>query len=72
MHKRASAFRWPALAAAAGTAVRWAWGVGPGILGAAGISIAAGGLVQTFAHQGGVWVAVAVASLFALAIDLRG
>lgn len=69
-----SAFRKSGAAAfvATGSAIRWAWHVGPAVAGMAAVSVAAGGLVQTFAHAGGVYVGLAVAGVFAIAIDLKG
>jgi len=57
---------------ATGGAIRWAWHVGPAVAGMAAVSVAAGGIVQSFAHAGGVYVGLAVAGLFLIAIDLKG
>jgi hypothetical protein len=67
-----SAIKWVKVASGAGRAWKWAWSVGPGLAGAAGLSSAAGGLVQTFAGAGGVWAGVGLASVFMLIIDLKG
>jgi hypothetical protein len=59
-------------AVAVGKSIRWAWHIGPAIAGMAAVSAGAGGIVQSFAHAGGVYVALAVGGLFAIAIDLKG
>jgi hypothetical protein len=69
-----SAFRKSGAAAfvATGSAIRWAWHVGPAVVGMCAVSAGTGGIVQSFAHAGGVYVGLAVAGLFAIAIDLKG
>jgi hypothetical protein len=69
-----SAFRKSAVSGwvATGHAIRWAWHVGPAVAGMGAVSAGAGGIVQSFAHAGGVFVGLVVAGLFAIAIDLKG
>lgn len=57
---------------AAGSAIRWGWHVGPAVFGMAGVSVGVGGIVQTFAGGGGVFVGLVVGGVFAIAIDLKG
>lgn len=57
---------------ATGSAIRWAWHVGPAVVGAAAVSAGAGGIVQSFAHAGGAFVGLALAGLFLIALDLNG
>jgi hypothetical protein len=59
-------------AAVAGMAIRWGWHVGPAVAGMAAVSAGVGGIVQTFAHAGGVFVGLVVGGAFCLAIDLKG
>ena len=61
-----------AAAVTAGQGIRWAWHVGPAVAGMAAVSAGVGGIVQTFAGGGGVFVGLVVAGLFAIAIDLKG
>lgn len=59
------------LATAAGTAVRWSMSL-PGLLGAAGMSVAAGEIIgHVFGHGLTPWVALAVGAGFALRLDWR-
>jgi hypothetical protein len=69
-----SAFRKSAAsgAAAVGKAIRWGWHIGPAVAGMAGVSVGTGGIVQVFAGAGGVWAALVMGGLFAIAIDLKG
>lgn len=59
-------------AAAAGSAIRWGWHVGPAVFGMAAVSVGVGGIVQTFAGAGGVFVGLVTGGVFAIAIDLKG
>lgn len=61
-----------AVAAAGGSVIRWGWHIGPAILGMAAVSVGTGGIVQSFAHAGGVFVGLVVGGAFAIAIDLKG
>ena len=69
-----SAFRKSAVkgVVAAGSGIRWAWHVGPAVFGMAGVSVGVGGIVQTFAGAGGLFVGLVVGGVFAIAIDLKG
>ena len=69
-----SAFRKSAADAAdaAGKAIRWGWHIGPAVSGMAAVSVGVGGMVQSFAGRGGLFVGLAVAGVFAIAIDLKG
>lgn len=57
---------------AVGSAIRWGWHVGPAVVGMAAVSVGVGGIVQSFAHTGGLYVGLVVAGVFAVAIDLKG
>ena len=57
---------------AVGSAIRWGWHVGPAVAGMAAVSAGTGGIVQSFAGQGGLYVGLVVAGVFAIAIDLKG
>lgn len=59
-------------ATVAGLAVRLGWKVGPAVCGMAAVSAGVGGIVQTFAGAGGVFVGLVVGGLFAIAIDMKG
>lgn len=69
-----SAFRKSAASGvvAVGSAIRWGWNIGPAVAGMAAVSAGIGGVVQTFAGAGGIWVGVLVGGVFAIAIDLKG
>ena len=69
-----SAFRKSAVSGvvAAGNAIRWTWKIGPAVAGMAAVSVGVGGIVQSFAHAGGLYVGLVVAGAFAIAIDLKG
>lgn len=69
-----SAFRKSAVSGvvAAGKAIRWGWHIGPAVAGMGAVSTGVGGIVQTFAGGGGVFVGLVVGGVFAIAIDLKG